>query len=283
MRVKRNFAPDKYFEQVSGPSGRLRAMKPTGNTPSSRDDGPLHGLSMLLLATFAGLVITGLSGLTAGAAAQSIPMDYESHERMKADLAGRVVLIEVLPKAGAFEVPSLVPLRFGEGVVLVREGRAVIVTSWFLVTEAASLTILSPDGGVRADATIEKELPESGLAVLSLPAAIASAANHPPASAGVLGAPDRARIFFCVSPVSPGTFVLTETVVVDRAGPPMDALLLAPGVLAPGTVLFDGAGVPYAVAARESYSGNGFTIVAPLQPPPPAPASPQEDTDVPQQ
>lgn len=193
------------------------------------------------------------------------------------------MLIEVLPRAGAFEVPSLVPRRFGEGVVLVRDGRAVIVTSWFLVTEAASLTIVSPDGGVRADTTVEKELPESGLTVLSLPEPVAAAALHPPASAGVLGAPDRARVFFCVSPVSPGTFVMTETAVVDRAGPPLDALMLVPGLLAPGTVLFDASGVPYAVAARESYSGNGFTIIAPLQPPPPAPASPQEDTDVPQQ
>jgi len=207
-----------------------------------------------------------------GALAQSIPLDYESQQRLKTDLAGRVVFVEVTPTPGAFEDPAFIAKRFGQGVPVMREGRAVIVTSWYLVTGAASVVVTSADGSVSEPATVLAELQDKGIAVLSIPPGIAARLARPPAAPAVLTEPDKSKYFYCVTPASLGMWVLTETFIVEKAPFPLEGLYLAPGVLAPGTVLFDGLGVPAAIAARESFQGNGITIVAPLADPPPLPA-----------
>lgn len=246
--------------------------------PGIRPTAPRASLRALPVAFLIHLAILIYGGV---AAAQSVPLDYQAHERMKAEFSGRVVLLEVVQKAGQFEVQTLMPRRFGQGAPIIREGRAVIATSWFLVTGAESIVAVSPDGMVRMPVTVETELPEQGLAILNLPVEIAATLSKPPVAPGILTGPDPTRLYFCVSPVSPGSYVLTQMVVTDRAGPPVDALFMAPGVLAPGTALFDATGVPFAIAARESYSGNNFTIIAALLPAPVAGDNPvMEDADV---
>ncbi len=244
--------------------------------PSSLRGGPIRRAVAASALALAAMVFV-LPGTAPG---QGVPLDYEAHERMKADLASRVIMVEVQPAPVAFETPSMVPERFGQGAAVMIDGAAVIATSWFLVNGAASIFVSAPDGSARAATRVLAEFPDRGLAILFLPPDTGAGMKHRPLTPGAVAAPDPARLFFCVSPVTPGTFVLTETTLTDRAGPPLDAAFLAPGILVPGTVLFDAAGVPFAVAARESYAGNRFTIVAPIGATPAADAAPEGDADV---
>lgn len=216
------------------------------------------------LATF----VVVLAGVAASAQVSTIPIDYAAHEAMKADLSASVVVLDITPRPGAFEDPAMVPHRFGQGVVTMVDGRPLIVTSLYLVTEASAITAMTPDGENRVQVQVVTEDQAAGLTRLSLPESLAGTLKHPPFQPGSITGPDLERNLFSVTPVTPGMTVLTETVVTDRAPFPMDSFFMVPGTLPAGTVLFDRQGIPCGIALRESYSGNRFTFVASLTPPP---------------
>lgn len=214
------------------------------------------------------LVLLAVS--TPAVADESNPLlSFESHEALKKQLMNKIILLEVRPTGGPYQDPELIPARYGEGIPVIFENRAVILTSWFLTTEAASINVTTADLGNRSAVSIIEELPDAGLAILTLPDSIRAAIGGAPYVPGKLGGPDYTRTLFFVSPAAPGTYVLSNTAVTEKAGPPFERLFMVPGVPGRGTVLFDANGTPVAIAVRESYSGNGFTIVTGLGRPEP--------------
>jgi|GEM_PF-1183579 len=207
--------------------------------------------------------------------------DYAKAQEFKAMLSERVLQIEVRPEPAPYQDASLTPSRNGQGAVVMIEGRPVVVTSSFLVDRAREILIVRPggetrDGSIRpitelsttgfssdtVPTTVLKLIPDAGLALLALPDDVGRLLKFKPLPPGGPLKPDRARVFWCVTPAGAGLMVLADTAVVESAGPPLEKLFLAPGTLLPGTVLFDGDGVVWAIGARESFSGSRFTLVA---------------------
>ncbi len=207
--------------------------------------------------------------------------DYAKAQEFKAMLSERVLQIEVRPEPAPYQDASLTPSRNGQGAVVMIEGRPVVVTSSFLVDGARQILIVKPDtrsrdGSIRpitelsntgfsndtVPATVLRLIPDAGLALLELPEDVGRTLKFKPLPPGGPLKPDRARAFWCVTPAGAGLMVLADTAVIESAGPPLEKLFLAPGTLLPGTVLFDGDGVVWAIGARESFSGSRFTLVA---------------------
>jgi hypothetical protein len=246
-------------------------------------------------------VTTLAAGSPAFAQAGTI-LEYSVQQAMKERLSGLTLDIEVVPAPAQYQDPGLVPTRYGQGAPVVIDGRRVIVTSWFLTDGARKVFVSRPGGTGEArstgsvtdlsvarvsddlvETTVVRELPEAGLAILAMPDSLATAQAAVPPAPGVLDRPDRSRVYYCISRVTQGVSVLTEVAVTDVAGPPLDRLLLAPGVIPAGTVLFDSTGIPYAVAARESWSGAKFTLIAPIAgalPPAPKKETPKDTRKV---
>lgn len=248
---------------------------------STGTGSPRCRLCTTLLAIVLGLIAWPTLSALAQDSPDGVITDYNEVQKLKALLSERVLQIEVRPEPALYQDASLTPSRIGQGAVVLIDGRPVIVTSSYLVDGARQVLIVRPDTGLQdgsirpitelskagflddtVETTVARMIPEAGLALLELPEAISRTLTFKPLAPGGDLKADRSRAFWCVTHAGTGLTVLTDTAVIEPAGPPLDKLFLAPGTLPQGTILFDRHGVAWGLGTREAFSGSKFTLVA---------------------
>lgn len=223
--------------------------------------------------------LTAPRAQTASPADLSPMLTLEGEAALRTRLASQMLLVQAWPAPGPLEDASLVPSRIGMAAIVNLDGQVEIWTSGDLVQDATRILLSLPADERTHPARTVRTRESDGLALL------ACEGPCPPLERG---APDPAPEDACadgrpltfVVPAGPGGLVLGHTMVAGPEAPPMEALILVPGRLPPGTPLFDPLGRPAAVVLRPQASRTDRVQAAPLAPRPwPAPAAPEPEPE----
>lgn len=195
-------------------------------------------------------------------------LTLEGEAASRTRLASQVLLVQAWPAPAPLEDASLVPSRIGMAAVVDLDGQIEIWTSGDLVQDATRILLSLPADPQTHPARTIRTRESDGLALLACEGPCPALQHGAPPLAPEDACADGRSMTFVV-PAGPGGLVLGHTTVAGPEAPPMDALILVPGRLPPGTPLFDPQGRPAAVVLRPQASRTDRVQAAPLRPRPP--------------
>ncbi len=233
----------------------------------------------LLAAIFAAIASTAFpQAVRADDGEADALLTLEGEAALRDRLWERVLLVTVKPAGEPMEDTSLIPEKFGQAARVTRDGKVEILTAGMLVEGAQAIRVVRTGRRGEGPAKAQPTDPANLLARLECdgPCAQAPALEVAPPEAW-----EPMRLLFFVLPGLPDQPILSHTESIGRQGTPFEAMIAVPGVLPPGTLLFDVKGRVVAVTVRGAPTRANWTLAAAMVLPKPEPveeAAPEPET-----